>query len=150
MTSVISSSNSSRFFKPENDRWQSSAYVCCTDRKRELVRGSTAGSRSRRGCREPGGIGSRINPLASPGLAFRPVALQATSQATTGHAQVSGLFFSENHALIMTTIDNDEYWKEIVILGNFESIIYDSEMLFDPLNEKFWSVRYFIWIYICI
>jgi len=61
------------------------------------VCGSTASSRSGRGCRELGRIGGRINPVASPGFTLRPVALQTTSQAITGHAQVSGLFFLENY-----------------------------------------------------
>lgn len=71
-------------------------FIYVTDRKREFVCGSTAGSRSGRGWREPGRIGGRINPVASPGFALRSVTLQATSQATTGHAQVSVLFLLEN------------------------------------------------------
>lgn len=72
------------------------AFMYVTDRKRELVCGSIAGSRSGRGWREPGRIGGRINPVACPGFAFRFVALQATSQAATGHAQVSVLFLLDN------------------------------------------------------
>lgn len=60
--------------------------VRCAGREREPVRGSITGPGRGRRRGESGRIGGGINPMASSGPAVRPVALQAESQATAGHA----------------------------------------------------------------
>lgn len=67
--------------------------VCCAGRERELVRGSAPSARGGRGGCESWRTSGRINPLAGPRPALRPLALQAESETTPRHAQVNS---SEN------------------------------------------------------